>query len=796
MMFLFIAVILSLACNLPVIIAPTPTPIPTSTSTPTPSPTPTLTPTPAPHDWVESADNARFYGDWVHALSEYQRGLISATAALDRGDAQLGIALTLVQSKQWQQGLQAARTLLADHADHPDWGKGHFLEAVCLDALGQPAEAAQAYARYLEARPGRIDTIVLERRGDSLRAARLPGEAISVYQAALEDIPLEQELRIAIKIGRAQTEAGDYEAAVAQFQQVYEDAQDGFTRATADYLMGQAYAALGRDEEAYARYQDAVTNYPRAYDAYLGLVILVENGIPVDEYQRGLVDYYAGQYGVALAAFDRFLAANPEHSGAVHYFRGLTLRALGEYDDAIEAWDRLIAGFPSHDLWDEAWEQKAYTEWAFLGDEQAAMDTLLAFVEAAAEHPRAAEFLFDAARSAERDDQLELAAELYERVALDFPDSSWAYRGGFLAGIVQFRREELKSAGRLFSEVMDLAQDAGDRSALYLWLGKVYEAEGDAESALAAWNSAQEVDPNGYYGLRAGDLVLGREPFDPVGPFNFNVELETERIQAETWLRERFSIESSGVLTELSDVLRQDPRMIQAEELWSLGLYGEAKAALESLRQSYLQDPEASYRLMHHLLDLGMYQPAIYNAKNILDLAGLEDERARDAPVYFNRIRFGPYFSDLILPEAEANEFNGLFLLSVVRQESLFEGFATSYAAARGLMQIIPSTGEALAEQTGWPPDYEADDLYRPIVSVKLGTRYLHEQRERFAGDLYAALAAYNAGPGNAMAWKALAPDDPDLFLEVVRFSQPRDYIRVISWAFAHYRRLYVSEAP
>jgi soluble lytic murein transglycosylase len=42
-------------------------------------------------------------------------------------------------------------------------------------------------------------------------------------------------------------------------------------------------------------------------------------------------------------------------------------------------------------------------------------------------------------------------------------------------------------------------------------------------------------------------------------------------------------------------------------------------------------------------------------------------------------------------------------------------------------------------------------------------------RRDRFDGDLYAALAAYNAGPGNAAIWHELAPDDPDLVLDVIR---------------------------
>jgi soluble lytic murein transglycosylase len=195
---------------------------------------------------------------------------------------------------------------------------------------------------------------------------------------------------------------------------------------------------------------------------------------------------------------------------------------------------------------------------------------------------------------------------------------------------------------------------------------------------------------------------------------------------------------------------------------------------------------------MHTLLDLGLYQPAIFAARQILNLAGMDDAATMNAPVYFNRIRFGAYFGDLILPEAANNSLDGLLMLSVVRQESLFEGFATSYAAARGLMQVIPSTGQEIADALGWPPGYTADDLYRPVVSVRFGTHYLAAQRDAFDGDLYAALAGYNAGPGNAAAWQSIAQGDPDLFLEVIRLAEPHRYIRSIVEIFAIYSRLYV----
>jgi len=127
----------------------------------------------------------------------------------------------------------------------------------------------------------------------------------------------------------------------------------------------------------------------------------------------------------------------------------------------------------------------------------------------------------------------------------------------------------------------------------------------------------------------------------------------------------------------------------------------------------------------------------------------------------------------------------------VVRQESLFAAWVRSSAGARGLMQIIPSTGETLAAQAGWPPDYTAEDLYRPLVSLRLGAEYLGAQRDYFDGDLLAALAAYNAGPGNAAIWKELSGGDPDLFVELIRFDETRRYVQGVYEIFAIYRRLY-----
>ncbi|RMF46314.1 MAG: lytic transglycosylase domain-containing protein, partial [Anaerolineae bacterium] len=95
------------------------------------------------------------------------------------------------------------------------------------------------------------------------------------------------------------------------------------------------------------------------------------------------------------------------------------------------------------------------------------------------------------------------------------------------------------------------------------------------------------------------------------------------------------------------------------------------------------------------------------------------------------------------------------------------------------------------ADLLGWPPQYTDDDLYRPLVNVRFGAAYLARQRDAFHGDLYAALAAYNAGPGNASIWYNLSGGDPDLFLEIIRYPETQEYIRGIYEMYAIYYRLY-----
>jgi soluble lytic murein transglycosylase-like protein len=101
-----------------------------------------------------------------------------------------------------------------------------------------------------------------------------------------------------------------------------------------------------------------------------------------------------------------------------------------------------------------------------------------------------------------------------------------------------------------------------------------------------------------------------------------------------------------------------------------------------------------------------------------------------------------------LVTEARRHGLDLALVMAVMHVESRFHNFAISPAGAIGLMQILPSTGEELAHRVGIPWQ-GPQTLLDPATNVRLGTTYLRELSDRYRGDLRAALAAYNWGPGH-----------------------------------------------
>lgn len=755
----------------------------------TPAPTPTETPVPIAR--VGSADTALFNGDIDTAMLQYRAAASDSTDPNIRQAALWGLARAQYYDERYGDSISTLEELISSYPESSYRGPAGFLKGQSLYAMQHFSDAAVAFQDYLSYRPGILDAYVNEMRGDALSQSGDYSGALAAYNLAQSAPRLDDAQALQIKIAQTEFHLGDYDTALAMYDSIASNTTNDYIRAQMDYLAGQAYLSKGQQSEAYTRFQHGVENYPLSNYSYLALVELINAGVTIGDLDRGLTDYYAGIYDKALEALDRYIANNPTNDGTAHYYRALCLEKQDKPEDAMNELDYYIKNYPTGPRWADAWDEKSSIQQYDLNLYPQAAQTLLDYVKAAPNTGHAPEALMTAARILESDGRLDQAGSVWQQVGDQYPSYSLASLAVFFSGIMQYRQADYNAALPIFERSLVMASVPDDQARADLWIGKTQQKLGHQNESQNAWQLAQNTDPNGYYGERANDLLQGHAPFTPPTKTKLQLDLASERNAADAWMRLTFKLPAD---TDLSGAgsLESDPRFIRGREFWNLGFYDEARLEFEDLRTSVSGDAVQTYRLGNYLLDLGMYRSAILALRQVLDLAGLQDQASTMlAPPYFTNVRYGLYYTDLVIPAAQANNLDPLFLFSLIRQESLFEGFVSSTAGARGLMQIIPATGADIARALGWPINYGPDQLYRPNVSIILGAYYLATNRSNLGGDLYAALAAYNGGPTGASDAFQISHGDPDLLLEAVRTQETRDYIRSVYENYEIYSRLY-----
>lgn len=112
-------------------------------------------------------------------------------------------------------------------------------------------------------------------------------------------------------------------------------------------------------------------------------------------------------------------------------------------------------------------------------------------------------------------------------------------------------------------------------------------------------------------------------------------------------------------------------------------------------------------------------------------------------------------YTDSILKWSTAHKVSPDLTAAIIYQESHFNPQAASGPGARGLMQIMPTTGASINKAFN-VPGYNADKLYDPDTSIMFGTWYISTLIQRYDGNVLAALTAYNAGSGAVDRWFTL----------------------------------------
>ena len=339
-------------------------------------------------------------------------------------------------------------------------------------------------------------------------------------------------------------------------------------------------------------------------------------------------------------------------------------------------------------------------------------------------------------------------------------------------------RGDLSAAWQWGEELTKTNNFHSDPKAIF-WLGKWAQRLGKKSEAEQAFRKVLSLHPQSYYAWRAA-VMLGWK----VGDFS-------------TLAQQKINLELTSTDGE---VLAQDyaPLPLGSDVLQELYLLGQYESARVKL-QSEIVDPQkltvkeqfTEALLLQKLGNIRLGIQEIWNLAqrdSALDQIQWRSLRKNDA--YWYGLFPFPY-EEQILNQAKEQAINPLLPISVMRKESTFDPKVESPVGAWGLMQVLPSTAEWVAQQM----KITEYDLFKPEDNIKIGTWYLAQNHQRYDNNSLLAIASYNAGPANVDRWqRSYSLADLDLFVENIPFPETKDYVEGVFGNYWNYLRLYNPE--
>jgi soluble lytic murein transglycosylase len=350
------------------------------------------------------------------------------------------------------------------------------------------------------------------------------------------------------------------------------------------------------------------------------------------------------------------------------------------------------------------------------------------------------------------------AVGYYSYLASHFPDNTNAAAAHWRAGWLSYRQGLYEDAARMFDEQIRLYPGTKETASALYWRGRLYEAQGHNPTLAAAnYRTVVRVYQHFFYAQMARERLAALGGALPVATSQLD------------------SLEAAPV-PQLAESFPEDsPHLAKARLLANAGLN-------DYIAQEIAADPDSSS--WSALAEAQIYASygetfrAMRALKRALPYAATAS--IKSIPLSYWRVLFPEAWWDTIKAESAKNNLDPYLVASLIRQESEFNPSAISRANAYGLMQLLPSSGKALAREEGIS-HFETFQLLDPVTNIRLGTRYLRKTLDRFGGVKEYALAAYNAGDDRVFDWQAAGPyQGIDEFVESIPFTETREYVEAI----------------
>lgn len=356
--------------------------------------------------------------------------------------------------------------------------------------------------------------------------------------------------------------------------------------------------------------------------------------------------------------------------------------------------------------------------------------------------PRRANLARDALQRGDVATAYALAASGFGDAGSDYADAEW------LAGFIALTRMDDPAAAighfRTFERLVDTPISLGRAG---YWLGRAEAAAGDLRAAEAAYRDAARYQTSFYGQLAAEQAGIA---FD------------------------------AGIVGSAPPDWQNAPTtnrgVVRAATLFLLA--GDDESAARFFRKAAQGQPAEARA--------AVAQMAIDSGRPHIGLRVAKDAAAEGMVLPAQYYPLHPIAAETWPVPTE-------WAMAIARQESEFNAAAGSDAGARGLMQLMPATAQAVARSEGLSYD-RAKLGADPIYNARLGTSYLSQMLQRYGGSYVLATAAYNAGPGRVDAWVEEFGDprapgvDPVIWIEQIPYSETRNYVMRVLEGMQIYR--------
>ncbi len=727
---------------------------------------------------------------------------LALSAGILPADPEQGVKNAVDASKagDWQAALILSRQVADRFPDTLWYKRSLFLMERALIQLDRSAEADAAMLAVQAEYPEMADYGLFILAEYHFLKERY-SQAAALYEELISRYPKSSlASRSVFRRAQALTEAYAYAPAAQLYERFLRDYPRSELCADACLGLGRALTAEADLANAVRAYRDVLVKYPASameQRAQSALLELRAGGVEVPElssselYERGKNLFQAGLYDRTVEAFRKLLAADARFANRpeVMLKTGIALFNLGRRPEAAALLEKMVKEHPRDQRVADAlyWTGRSYSK---LGESEKALAIFRKILISYSGSEWADDALFITANIYRDANDMKQALSLFGKLAQEHPGSryadsavwwqAWSYYG---AGEYQKAEQKLQELATKYPRSFLVSQ-------AFYWQGRAAEKNGSVQHAVAQFAKLLKRAPYSYYGYRASERLAAIGPL-AAAKADFMPEAQTSceegacageaPVEAET-------DDGPPVWTaEAVKILSSDPSFVKSRELLYLNMKKEAAAELWPIQERLPRRRGAMLGLSKTFFELGDYYRSL-----MLVLRNYErylDGETEKTPADFWMLAYPQGYWDSILSYSRKYGQDPYFIAAIIRQESQFRSEAVSPAGARGLMQVMPATGEWVARNIRLR-GFDAGKLYDSDTGINIGTWYIGSLMKRFKGDPVLVAAAYNAGPEAVSRW-SMNGMDRDEFVESIPFQETRGYVKKVMQNYAEYKRIY-----